>query len=270
MRRQVSRLNATNKSGLVATVGLRSMRSYPSREVGGGAHKSWCVTARACYNGGDKAFGKRVEPGITVKTERYQGCWSEGGRMEKQPQKTSLPILSSSLPFVLSASHFQPFQNYGGFIEVEKSRGPPAIPGQGRRSLGSGFLLFSSSAWQQPTPEVSGRNEKWVARTELVWRTWSVCCWRGLKSRSTRFGEGMPFVGLSELPDLSSYGRGAVAFHGGHTVFQEYSPTQEFEVWFCLWVRSNESCEKIGTLTTILLKTPIPRLDITSSKKKKK
>lgn len=74
--------------------------------MGGGAHKSWCVIARACYNGGDKAFGKRVEPGITVKTERCQGCWAEGGRMQKQPQRTALPILSSSLPFVLSASHF--------------------------------------------------------------------------------------------------------------------------------------------------------------------
>ena len=59
--------------------------------------------------------------------------------MEKQPQKTPLPFLSSSLPFIFSVSHFPALSKlwrvYGGY------NGPPMYQVEDA-TPSSGFLFF--------------------------------------------------------------------------------------------------------------------------------
>lgn len=127
--------------------------------------------------------------------------------MEKQPQRSSLPFLSAFLPFSLSVSHFLALSKLWGVCgEWRRAMAHTLYPLEDATPP-SGFLLFSSSALQDLTPEVTGSDEKWVARTERVWRTRSVCCWRGPKPRSNRFGKGSPLSGSLGLQISAVLGR---------------------------------------------------------------
>ena len=201
----------------------------------------------------------RAVQGITISIGgRCQGGWTESGGMQEQPRMSPLLFLSS-FPFSFLFLTFWPFQQCWAFRGAPEEQvhsdctrqrmGPPVL---------LPYFVLSCHAGTQPLSDFAA-GQKRVGGACAAGDTWSPIA-GGL-------GRGIPWSGFLGLQislvcvvlllviedTLSSVG---------------YAPIQLRKVWFSLWGRVQWIQWKIGTLTTMLLRTLTSRLDVSSSKEK--